>query len=74
MLHACQRVFCFYGLLALWGLCAHLYEHPPTNSTLSSIWAPTVGRNPLPPNPNRTVSHTWHLLLTLILTLTLIEL
>jgi len=50
VLHACQRVFCFYGLLALWGLCAHLYEHPPTNSTLSSIWAPTVGRNPPPLN------------------------
>ena len=37
----------FYGLLALGGLCAHLYEHPPTNSTLSPIWAPTVRRNPL---------------------------
>ena len=36
----------FYGLLALGGLCAHLYEHPPTNSTLSPIWAPTVRRNP----------------------------
>ena len=38
----------FYGLLALGGLCAHLYEHPPTNSTLSPIWAPTVRRNPAP--------------------------
>ena len=37
----------FYGLLALGGLCAHLYEYPPTNSTLSSIWAPTVRRTPL---------------------------
>ena len=47
----------FYGLLALGGLCAHLYEYPPTNSTLSPIWAPTVRRNPPP--------------LTLTLTLTL---
>ena len=39
----------FYGLLALGGLCAHLYEHPPTNSTLSPIWAPTVRRTPPPP-------------------------
>ena len=36
----------FHGLLALGGLCAHLYEHPPTNSTLSPIWAPTVRRKP----------------------------
>ena len=35
----------FYGLLALGGLCAHLYEYPPTNSTLSPIWAPTVRRD-----------------------------
>ena len=48
----------FYGLLALGGLCAHLYKHPPTKSTLSSIWASTVGR-------------TLTLTLTLILTLTL---
>ena len=40
----------FYGLLALGGLCAHLYEYPPTNSTLSPIWAPTVRRTP--PSPN----------------------
>ena len=45
-------MFCIlYGLLALWGLCAHLYEQPPTNPTLSSIWAPTVGRSPAPPQP-----------------------
>ena len=36
----------FYGLLALGGLCAHLYEYPPTNSTLCPIWAPTVRRAP----------------------------
>jgi hypothetical protein len=68
VLHACQRVFCFYGLLALWGLCAHLYEHPPTNSTLSSIWAPTVGRTP----PPLTLTLTLNLTLTLTVTVTLI--
>ena len=35
----------FFRLLALGGLCAHLYEYPPTNSTLSPIWATTVRRN-----------------------------
>ena len=50
MQYLCQHVLYFCGPLALWGLCAHLYEHPPTNPTLSSIWAPTVGR--IPPNPN----------------------
>ena len=33
--HLCQHVLYFYGPLALWDLCAHLYEHPPTNPTLS---------------------------------------
>ena len=34
----------------LWGVSVHIsMSTPPTNSTLSPIWAPTVRRNPPPP-------------------------